>query len=321
MAQAIKEVQRFRAGYNPGTGQYKQTYNKIGDKIDPARVASFKPIKRFAGSYGYGGDMETESGQPNYTDPTTNSLSSRFSSLKFGAPAFKADPSKLGTSISSQPTAPKAKRSLGSGLKSLLPYASNIVNATRELPNPIAPPVETAMSPNLVSYDADRTNLDNEFRNFSKETDYRVANPTVAQGIKAAAMARKISGNNQLAQQEGNTNAFIKNQTAQANQGVQSRNIERTREFNDSLVSRRINQNRLQSENLANLSDKIQLENRDKSMFDLEKRKLDVLPTLYKDTGVYDRNYKDLSEEERKALGFKRFGGKIKLSPNGRTIR
>lgn len=289
----LLEVQRFKSGYNPGTGQYKLTYNRVGDKIDPARAASYRPIKRFDGSYGFGGDLETESGQPAYNDPTVNSVKSRFSNMK-----------------------------LGQGLKSLLPYASNIVNSTRELPNPIAPPVETAISPNLVSYDADRTALDNDFRNFSKETDYKVANPTVAQGIKAGAMARKIAGNNQLAQQEGNTNAFIKNQTAQANQGVQSRNIERTRDFNDQLVSRKINQNRLQSENLANLSDKIQMESRDKSMFDLERRKIATLPIVHKDTGIYDRNLAKTALDEDEVLnGKKRLGGKIKIKQYGRTIR
>lgn len=319
----LLEVQRFKSGYNPGTGQYKLTYNRVGDKIDPARAASYRPIKRFDGSYAFGGDLETESGQPVYNDPTINSVSSRFSTLKFGVPAFKADPSKLATQISTQPSAPReAGRSLGQGLKSLLPYASNIVNSTRELPNPIAPPVETAISPNLVSYDADRTALDNDFRNFSKETDYKVANPTVAQGIKAGAMARKIAGNNQLAQQEGNTNAFIKNQTAQANQGVQSRNIERTRDFNDQLVSRKINQNRLQSENLANLSDKIQMESRDKSMFDLERRKIATLPIVHKDTGIYDRNLAKTALDEDEVLnGKKRLGGKIKIKQYGRTIR
>src|SRR6185369_8274735 len=127
----------------------------------------------------------------------------------------------------------KNNLSKSNNLKSIIPYASNVVNGFRKLPSPITSQLESPISPNLVNLDASRNAIDVDQRNLNRETDYRVANPAVAQAIKSTTFGKSILGKNQLAQEEANTNAQIKNQTNQFNQGVQVRNIERQNQFNN----------------------------------------------------------------------------------------
>lgn len=190
----------------------------------------------------------------------------------------------------------------------LVPFVSNAINAFRKLPNPTAPPLESPISANLVNLDASRISADNDFRNFSKETDYKVSNPSTSQAIKAVGFGKLLQSRNDVNQSEANINAGIKNQTAQFNQGVIGRNIQRKMGYNDQILSRSLKQQELNADNIADVGDKYQLQTRDKSLMNLENRKLDILPTLYKDTGVFDRNYGDFSNKER----YKRFGGKLK---------
>jgi hypothetical protein len=176
---------------------------------------------------------------------------------------------------------------------SLIPYASNISNALRKLPKPIASRAESTISPNLVNLDAARTNIDNSQRNLDRETDYRVSNPAVAQAIKAATFEKTVNAKNQLAQEETNQNAQIKNQTSQFNQGVIARNIQRENEFNTNLVGRNIQQQNLLSDNLADVGTKFQQQKADNAAIELEREKNSYLPDFYEKntsgTSVYDR--------------------------------
>lgn len=186
-------------------------------------------------------------------------------------------------------------------LNSAVPYASNFVNAFRKLPMPYEPQQETYISPSLVNYSGARANAAAELGNYNRETDYKVAQHTLAQGLKAKALAGSIANLNNLAMQEGNTNAFIKNQTNQFNQGIQARNLQRIQDYNDSLLSRSLKQQELNSENIANLSDKYQMQQRDKNLYELEQRKLGIIPKFY-DTGVYGRQLTPEHEAALKSL-------------------
>lgn len=308
----IKEVERVKVGYNPATGSYKTTRSEVGERIDPIRLASLRPIKRFSGQFKTGGKM---------SDPTLHGEFSRFSSIKY---------EKGGAFMR--------------GVESAVPYMSNVANAFRRLPMPKAAPTETPINPNLVNYDAARGAVDQDYQSFAGETDYKVPNAGVAQAVKATGLAKKIAAKNALSQQEENTNAFIKNQTNQTNQSIIARNIERQRDYNDQVLSRGINQQRLASENFADVADKFLMGKRDKAMIDLEGRKLNLEREKYKDTGVWGRNlsegemasyrslYPELTDEEirtrfgiqtkRKTIapentiadpaGSVRYGGKIK---------
>jgi len=200
-------------------------------------------------------------------------------------------------------------------LSSIVPYASNVINGFRKLPSPIPSNMESSVSPNLVNYDASRNAIDVDQRNLNRETDYRVSNPAVAQAIKATTFGKSILGKNQLAQEETNTNAQIKNQNNQFNQGVQVRNIERQNQFNNNLVGRNITQQNLMSDNLANIGDKYQEQTRDKSLMELENRRLGYLSDFYEknDQGssVWDRERKNNPNVDKEGYFKGELGGDI----------
>lgn len=288
MATPLREVERVKIGYNPATGHYKMTKSEVGERVDPIRLSSLRPIKRFSGQFRSGGKM---------SDPTLHGEFSRFSNIKY---------EKGGAFMR--------------GVEAAVPYMSNIGNAFRQLPMPTPAPVESPINANLVNYDAAREAVNQDYQSFAGETDYKIPNAGVAQAVKATGLAKKIGAKNALAQQEQNTNAFIKNQTNQTNQSIIARNIERQRDYNDQVLSRGINKQRLASENLADVADKFLMGKRDKSMIDLEGRKLEVEREKYRDTGIWDRNlstqelagyralYPELTDDEIK----ERFGIKTK---------
>lgn len=205
------------------------------------------------------------------------------------------------------PGKPLNLKGLGQTTGKLVPYLSNIVNSFRTLPLPSAAQQESYINPNLVNYDATRARIQNNLANFNRETDYRVAGRTLAQGLKAKALAGATEGLNDAAQAEANTNAMIKNQTAQFNQGTQARNLERLQNYNDALLARSLKQQEFNAENLANIGDKYQMQTRDQNMYDLEKRKLGIIPKFY-ENGTYQRNLSDEQAAAEEAQS-RKFGG------------
>lgn len=214
-----------------------------------------------------------------------------------------------------------------SALNDLVPYASNIVNSFRKLPTPKQAGFEDTISPNLVNLDAARNNIDVDRRNLDRETDYRITNPAVAQALKASTLGRVIDGKNSLAMTEANQNAQIKNQTSQFNQGVTARNLGRKQTYLDNLTARQIEGQNLQADNLADVGDKYQMQQKDKNLMDLEARKLATL-AKNSDNGSFGRNLSSNQIEEIRKLnptltdaelkekyGF-RYGGKIKRFRN-----
>lgn len=218
--------------------------------------------------------------------------------------------------------APSGRKLNLNGLNDVLPYASNLVNSFRKLPLPIAPNLESGITPNLVNYDATRGLINNKLASFNRETDYKTNNSTVGQALKAKALAGGIEGYNQAAQQEGNTNAVINNQTNQFNQGVQVRNLARQQDYNDNLVSRQLKQQELNSENLANTTDKFQLQRRDKNA-QYQEGERNYINALGIDRSLLGQTAIDaldeLNETQRKRLGYN-YGGKLKKYPDGGKI-
>ncbi len=201
----------------------------------------------------------------------------------------------------------------GNGMRianSIAPYLSNISNSLRELPKPINPVLESSVNANLVNYGADRNALDQSLRGINVGVDNSTSNTNIARANKVANLSKFLAAKGELTQQENNTNAGIINQNRQFNQGVNARNVERQNEYNNELVNRQLTQQNLNSENLADASTKFQQQQRDNSLMQLENRKLDILPGLYKDTGVLDRSYRKNLEDEHY-----RSGGTIHINP------
>jgi hypothetical protein len=202
---------------------------------------------------------------------------------------------------------------VGQNAGKFLPYISNVVNAFRRLPKPIKPELEANMSADLVNYDNDRVEMDKQFAGLNKGAQASSANPAFANANRAAAFGKVLDTKAKIAQMERNTNAQIKNNTREANSRINARNTERNNSYNESLVARTIAQQQHNAQNLANFSDKVQLEKRDKAEMALERDRLDIIPRVYNDTGVVDRNVMDLLIAQKEKLGEKkRYGGTIK---------
>ncbi len=207
----------------------------------------------------------------------------------------------------------------GSALGSAVPYISNAANAMRKLPKPPRPVKEGFINTPNISFDADRASLLTGLRTATKGTNSRISNPAVSQALKADVFGRYVSGSNELAQQERNLNSNIGLRTSAINAGITARNVERENEYRGEKTGRKIAQQNLNLENLADIGTKAQLQKRDQSMFDLEDRKLDILLKKYQDTGVLDRQLMDELMKEKAVLsGEGRYGGRFsRLSNKG----
>lgn len=231
--------------------------------------------------------------------------------INIGEPTFNPIniPSYASTGVSTANRSTTLKR-----LEGFLPYASNLINSFRRLPKPFAPQTESYTSPSLVNMDAARTRLDNERSNFNRSTDYRVSNPTLAQGLKAKALSSIIEGQNQINQEEANTNAMIRNRSNEFNQGIQARNLQRLSDYNDNLTKRSLAEQQLDSENIANLTDKYQMQKRDRGLMNLEGRKL-LVQSLGLDRSTLGpkslASLDQFTQEELNRLGYK-YGGSMK---------
>lgn len=186
---------------------------------------------------------------------------------------------------------------------------SNISNIGRKLPSPSAPIMEETINPELVSYDADRYGLERSLRGINQGIDRVSSNSGRANAQKVANFSNYLQERSRLAQNERNINAGIRNQTNQFNTGIKARNVERNNSFRDALLARRLRQNQMDAENLSDIGNKLQLSQRDNRQMNLEEQKLRILPRVYNDSGVLDRNLLDLYNEQ---LGNYKFGGKLK---------
>lgn len=295
---------------NKNTLAVYPVYMKNGGPF--AEGNKLQPLQPFKGRfYKNGGpDIEDESGFA----PDNNSI---VSSL------WKSPNIKLGQNLNSTGVNPKIVENdnimdgFGKRITDIAPFASNITNSFRKLPNPPAPQYESSLTPNLVDFGSDRNNLKQALRSTDSSIDYHTSNPAIANANKVAALAQYINGNNDLSQQEKNINSQIKNQVGYINSMSNARNVERTNEFLQSVVGRNIAQQNLQQENLADLGNKIQQADLDKKLMDQEDRKLNLIPLLYKDTGVVNRNL--LSELEQEHYNNnKKYGGSINIKKANR---
>lgn len=195
------------------------------------------------------------------------------------------------------------------GVSAVTPYLSNIAGLFRQAPQVPTPVAEDLMTPNLVKYDAARNSIDKAVVGANKSAS-RYLTGQAAGAVQAANLGTQLDAYSQVAQQESNQNAQIRNATAAQNQQVIARNTERTNRYYEDNLARTIAQQRTQSENLANFSDKAVQDNARKDMNKLDKEKFDILSRMY-EKGLLDRNMKGLTIP----------GTKQKAAYGGRIVR
>lgn len=201
----------------------------------------------------------------------------------------------------------------GQAITSIAPYVTNLINSTRRLPAPPTPTLEQTISPDLISTDADKMELEREVRGMNKGIEQSTSNPSLVNSQRVANFGNLLTAKGKLSQFEKNTNAGIKNQTRYFNSSVSARNVERDNQYKNEQIARILAQSNFDASNLADATTKYQQQTRDNSMIDLENRKLDILPRLYEDTGVVNRNLLDLLNKEKR-----KYGGTIHIKPENR---
>lgn len=201
----------------------------------------------------------------------------------------------------------------GNKLNDVVPFISNVANSFRRLPNPPKPIMENYFNPALINLDNARNDVRRSQLNTNSGLNYRLGNSAVAQALRGQNLATTVNSMNDISAQEANSNSNIINNNNYLNSYVGYRNTERKNQYNQDIISKTVNQQRIDSGILANASDKYQFMRKDKNLMNLENRKLDILPEFYKDTGVYNRNLLDEAEKEK--YGNLKYGGNVNFNP------
>lgn len=178
-------------------------------------------------------------------------------------------------------------------IDTLAPFASNIVNAFRRLPNPPAPSSQRELSPALINLDASRAEAVRARRSADKMIERNLASGTAIAASKAANLSQQVREYNAINQNEANANAQIKNQFQALNAQIRAENQNRRDTYNQQLVEKELKQQQLSAENIADVANKIQLIKRDKRLFDLEDTRL-LLTMAQDETGATWRAGKDI---------------------------
>lgn len=179
--------------------------------------------------------------------------------------------------------------------KSLAPFASNIVNAFRTPPQPSVPHLDNFVTLQAPSYNNDRAEVSREINGTNAAVDRTVDGNTGAR-IRLFNQGQKLEKLSAVNQAEHNAQTGLVNEQGKINAGISARNNEKLDIYGNQQVERKIAQQREQSANISNFSDKvvgIQNENA-KRQVDLDKTR--VMSTIFTKSGVGDRERKMLKE-------------------------
>lgn len=193
-------------------------------------------------------------------------------------------------------------------------FAPNIVNAflQRKLKGPAAPRLENNLKLDRVDPSAqlaDAARQANMANNLITRNTAQGANLASSVG---SILAKRLAANNQIYGQNQALNANIQGTEAQLNQNVQARNIERSNAFKNNQVDFQNAKLRMTSENVANLSGKLQSQQRERNLMNLDRDKFNIIQSRFEDLpeemrakypSVFD--YYNSSRKTSNALGGK----------------
>lgn len=211
-----------------------------------------------------------------------------------------------------------ASKGIGAITDSLAPFASNIVNGLRTPPQPHSPQLDNMVTLRAPNYDNDRADVERNINASNAAIDRTVDGQTGAK-IRLFNEGQKLERLSSVNQPEHNAQIETSNNAARINSGIMSRNTDRLNQYGDEKVERQIAQQREQSANISNASDKyvgIQNEKR-KAQVDLEKTQ--TLANIFTNSGVKDRLRKTMKDQglpdpmgkDYKDLDSKAFGGAL----------
>lgn len=195
------------------------------------------------------------------------------------------------------PKKPFDRAAAGEKVKSMAPYASNLINSFRTPPKPIRPTMDSMVSAQHVNMDNDRNMVSRVARGANANADATLDENT-SQAVKQYNRATEINSLSAVNEKERNTNIQIDNDNARLNATISASNNAKWDGYNAAKVERGVAQQREQSANIANAGDKyVGIQNeKAKQEVDLEKQRILATTDIY---GTYGRN---LSVEERARL-------------------
>lgn len=227
---------------------------------------------------------------------------------------------------------------ISDGLNKAAPFASNIANSFRRVPQPIRSQPISAVTLSRVNNSNERANLDEQTRGMDLAANRGLSANTAA-AVRAGNLSTRLRAYGDSYARENNANADISNRQAEINSGIEEKNIGLTNEYNQELVGSKIAQQRQDAANLSNASDKyVQIQNANAQRA-LDQQKFKDASRLI-NTGVSKR-YQDFLEGRLGEVGKikaaqdgkvsteqdndrdeddddKKYGGKLKMAKGGR---
>lgn len=212
---------------------------------------------------------------------------------------WAADPASVNDPRTYRPSGFNWGQALGVASRAgstIVPYASNIANSFRTPPLPSAPQLVNPVTMSRIDLSNARNQILRQTRAQDLNAD-RALNPQAAAAVRNANLAKSIEGTSQVSEQEAFLNSRQKAEAAGMNLNVDTMNATAMNRWNDAILERNMANQRAQSGNLANASDKyIAQENEDRKA-QLDMQKMNVLSQMWKSSGVYDRMLKKMADQ------------------------
>ena len=241
-----------------------------------------------------------------YLKPNQLDLASAYKkSLSDSVPESLATGTTVGTgTVPGAGTGDEQKETTWDKLEKVAPYASNLINSFRKLPSVPDPILNQSIAPRYVSYDASRSEAVRAVRGANKVAEAQLSSSSATQATNAANLVSGIRAINEVNQAETNANAQIANRTNERNQEIARENNAKLEYANAQRVSRQLRQQELNAENVANFTDKLQLQTKDRNLRSLEDDKL-MLQIAQDPTGASWRAGKEIFKRRLTPESFK----------------
>lgn len=226
--------------------------------------------------------------------------------------AGSTGPGKLGKLAGKNSfTASKAGQLAGD----MLPYVSNVINSFRKPPRVKLPELITKTAPVRVNFDNQRNEVDRKVAGLNSNFDKTLDENTGA-ALKMGTLAAGLREKNSISAAEVNTNAGLATDSNRLNLQVDAMNSGLMTKYNDDVIGRELADTRFKQQNLADVADKYMAQQGQRDAAELDMNKLNVMKTVWENSGVYDRLMKKLNKTDGDPLGVKNFvgamGGRMK---------
>lgn len=214
---------------------------------------------------------------------------------------------------------------------SVAPFASNIANAFKKIPQPVTPNLISPVSLSKPSNAVELHEIDRSIKGLNAGADQGLDSNTAA-SVKAANLVTGLRAKGQSYENVRNAGIGIDNEQAKINSSINMANMQKLDQDGDAKVNMAIAGARESSANVANAADKYVQIGAAKDAKVLDLQKFDVLSKMYSQSGVTSRlinqmlgksaDYKPTDEEVQGVLNnsFKKFGGGLSKMQNGGYI-